>query len=73
MDLMVQKYRFDKETYIQQISIQEWQEKRRNSVDRQIKTMSKIYRLNACKLDWEENLFNFYVESIVFRITIVIN
>ena len=73
MDLMVQKYRFDKETYIQQISIQEWQEKRWNSVDRQIKTMSKIYRLNACILDWEENLFNFYVESIVFRIKIVIN
>ena len=73
MDLMVQKYRFDKETYIQQISIQEWQEKRRNSVDRQIKTRSKIYRLNACILDWEENLFNFYVESIVFRIKIVIN
>ena len=29
--------------------------------------------LNFCKLDWEENLFDFYVESIAFRIKILIN
>ena len=32
------------------------------------KVMSEIYLLNACKLDWEENLFDFYVESIAFRV-----
>ena len=33
----------------------------------------QIYPLNACKLDWEENFFNFNVESIAFRIKILIN
>ena len=33
----------------------------------------QIYFLNACKLDWEENLFGFYAESIVFRIKIINN
>ena len=23
----------------------------------------QIYPLNACELDWEENLFNFYINS----------
>ena len=31
------------------------------------------YTLNACKLDWEENIFDFYVESIAFKIKILIN
>ena len=31
----------------------------------------QIYPLNSCKLDWEENLFNVYIESIVFRIKIL--
>ena len=33
----------------------------------------QICLLNTCKLDWEKNLFNFYVESIAFRIKILIN
>ena len=33
----------------------------------------QICPLNACKLDWEENLFDFYVESLAFRIKILIN
>ena len=33
----------------------------------------QIYILNACKLDWEEKLFDFYVESIPFRIKILMN
>ena len=35
--------------------------------------MSEMYLLNPCKLDWEEKLFDFYVESIAFRIKIRIN
>ena len=35
--------------------------------------MSEIYLLNACKLDWEENIFVSYVESIAVRIKILIN
>ena len=35
--------------------------------------MSEIYLLNACKMDWEENLFDFYVEPVAFRIKILIN
>ena len=31
------------------------------------------YALNACKLDWEENIFDFYVEPIAFKIRILIN
>ena len=34
---------------------------------------SQIYLLNACKLALEENLFDFYVKSIAFRIEILIN
>ena len=30
--------------------------------------MFEIYLLNACKLDWNEKLFDFYVESTAFRI-----
>ena len=30
----------------------------------------QIYPLNTCKLDLEENLFDFYVESVTFRIKI---
>ena len=26
------------------------------------------YTLNACKVDWEENIFDFYVEPIGFKI-----
>ena len=37
--------------------------KRRKSADWQKKVMSEIYLLNACKLDWEKNLFDFYLES----------
>ena len=33
----------------------------------------QVYPLNACKLDWEENLFDFYVESIAFWIKILID
>ena len=33
----------------------------------------QIYLLNTCKLDWEENLFDFYVESIAFRIKILMS
>ena len=33
--------------------------------------MSEIYPLNPCKLDWEENLFDFYVESVASRINIL--
>ena len=33
----------------------------------------QIYLWNACKLDWEENLFDLYVESIAFRIKIFIS
>ena len=35
--------------------------------------MSEINPVNACKPVWEENLFDFYVESIAFRIKILIN
>ena len=35
--------------------------------------MSEIYLLNVCKMDWEKNLFDFYVEPVVFRIKILIN
>ena len=38
-----------------------------------MKKTLQIYALNACKLDWEENLFNFYVDSTAFRIKILIN
>ena len=31
------------------------------------------YALNVCKLDREENTFDFYVEPIVFKIKILIN
>ena len=31
------------------------------------------YTLNACKLDWEENIFDFDVEAIAFKIKILIN
>ena len=33
----------------------------------------QIYPLNACKIDREENLFDIYVESIAFRIRILID
>ena len=33
----------------------------------------QTYLLNACKLDGEENLFDFYVESIAFSFKILIN
>ena len=33
-----------------------------------------MYHLKkACQLDWEENFFYFYVESIAFRVKILIN
>ena len=35
--------------------------------------MSEIYLLNACKLDREVNLFDFFLESIALRIKILIN
>ena len=53
--------------------IPEWQKKRRNSAVWRKKVMSEIYFLNACKLDWEVSLFYFKVESIAFRIKILIN
>ena len=28
---------------------------------------------NACKLDWEENIFGYYVEPIFLKIKILIN
>ena len=31
------------------------------------------YTLNVCKLDLEENTFDFYVEPVVFKIKILIN
>ena len=31
------------------------------------------YTLNACKLNWEESNFDFYVEPIAFKIKILIN
>ena len=33
----------------------------------------QIYLLNTCKLDGEENLFDFYVESITFKTKIHMN
>ena len=42
------------------------------SADRRKKAMSEKYLLNPCKLDWDENLFDFYVGSIAFRIKILI-
>ena len=33
---------------------------------------SEIYLLDTCKLNWEDNLFDFYVDSIAFRIRILI-
>ena len=68
---MVQKYRFGKEGCIKQINdILEWQKKQQNSTVQLKKVMSEIYILNTCKLDWEVNLFDLYVESIAFRIKI---
>ena len=32
-----------------------------------------VYLLNVCKLDLKENLFDFYVESIAFRVQIYMN
>ena len=68
---MVQKYRFGNERCIKQINvIREWQE------EWQKKVMSEICLLNTWKLDWEINLFDFYVESIatttVCKLNIVI-
>ena len=37
------------------------------------KNKLQIYPLNACKIDWEENLYDFNVESIDFKIKILIN
>ena len=72
-DLMASKNRFDKERCIKQIDyIREWQ-KRQNSAIRWKKVMSEIYLLNACKLDWEVNLFDFFLESIALRIKILVN
>ena len=72
-DLMASKNRFDKERCIKQINyIREWQ-KRQNSAIRWKKVMSEIYLLNACKLDREVNLFDFFLESIALRIKILIN
>ena len=31
------------------------------------------YPLNACKLDWEGKIFNFYVEPIAFKTKVLIN
>ena len=31
------------------------------------------YILNACKLDWEERIFGFYVEPIAFKIKMFID
>ena len=33
----------------------------------------QVNPLNTYKLDWEENLFDIYVESIEFRIKMLIN
>ena len=33
----------------------------------------QTYLLNACKLGCEQNLFDFYVESVAFRIKILMN
>ena len=33
----------------------------------------QIYPLNACKLDWEENLFGFYAESLALIIKTLYN
>ena len=33
----------------------------------------QMYILNACKLDWDESLFDFCVESLAFRIKILLN
>ena len=63
-----------KERCIKQINdIQEWQNKQQNSAVRQKMVMSQIYFLNPCTLCWEVNLFDFHVESIAFRIKILIN
>ena len=60
---------FDKERCIKQINdILEWQKKRWNFAVQWKKVMSEIYFLNACKIDWEVKLSDFYVESIAFRI-----
>ena len=37
------------------------------SQNKPLKSLSRL-ELNSSKLDWEENLFDFYVESIAFRI-----
>ena len=34
--------------------------------------MFKMHLLNGCKLTWEENLVDFYVESILFKIKTII-
>ena len=31
------------------------------------------YTLNACKVDWEENIVDFYVEPIAFKMKILIS
>ena len=33
----------------------------------------QIYFLKACKMDWEENFFDFNVESIAFWIKVTMN
>ena len=71
---MEQKYRFGKKRCIKQINdIQGWQKKRQNSAVQRKEVMFEIHLSNACKLSWEVNLFDFYVESIAFRIKILTN
>ena len=58
--------------------IQEWLKRQQNSAiwfqgSWAPRVMSEIYLLNACKLDREENFFDFSVEPIAFRIRILIN
>ena len=59
--------------YIKQIMMIFWRYKQWNSFIQQKTVMFEVYLLNTWKLDWEGSFFDFYVESIAFRIKILIN
>ena len=38
-----------------------------------VPSITQMYLLNYCKLNWEESLFDLYEESLAFRIIILMN
>ena len=55
------------------LRIREFRQKMRFKKKKKKKKCMHVYLLNACKSDLKENLFDFYVESIAFRVQIYMN